>query len=88
MIFPTIHLNGTSKGDLLEGWLKMSRTLGAALTAMYQEGPNGRDYYIAGPIGLSTAVREHDARIAKVKEAKAEIDAIAEYIADAEGGRP
>ena len=88
MIFPTLHLNGTSKGDLLEGWLKISHALNDAITALCQEGPNGRDYYLAGPMGLHTAQREHEARIAKVKEVKAEVDQIVEFIADAEGGRP
>jgi hypothetical protein len=87
MILPTIHLNGTSKNDLLEGWLKMSHALGDALKLMYSEGPNGRDYYTQGPMGLHTAQAEHEARIVKIKEVQREIDAIVDHIADAEGGR-
>ena len=86
MIMPTVHLNGTSQNDLLEGWLKISHALGDALKAMYNEGPNGRDYYQV-PGAFTQAVAEHGARVEKIKAVKAEIDAIVEHVADAEGGR-
>jgi hypothetical protein len=87
MILPTIHMNGTSKNDLLEGWLKMSHALNAAITAMVEEGPNGRDYYTQGDGVFYKAQDEQRERIKKIAAVKEEIDTIVEHIADAEGGR-
>ena len=84
MIFPTIHLNGTSQKQLLDDYCDMGHALNAAMEKMIQNGPNGRDYY---PLGFVQARKENMDRIAKIHAVKAEIDQIAEYIADAEGGR-
>ena len=84
MIFPTVHLNGTSQKQLLDDYCDMGHALNAAMEKMIQNGPNGRDYY---PLGFVQARKEHMDRIAKIHAVKAEIDQIAEYIADAEGGR-
>jgi hypothetical protein len=87
MIFPTIHLNGTSQNELLEGWLKINHALHETLDAMYREQPNGRDYYPQGPAAFLQAREEHEARILKIKDIQREIMQIVDYVADAEGGR-
>jgi len=87
VILPTIHLNGTSPIDLLEGWLKISHALNDALQAMYNEGPNARDYYPQGVGAFPLAQTEHCQRVLKIQQIKAEIDAIVDHVADAEGGR-
>jgi hypothetical protein len=87
MIFPTLHLNGTSKGALLDDYCDVSHALNAAMEKMINNGPNGRDYYPQSEQAFSVALQEHMDRIAKIHAVKAEIDKIAEYIADAEGGR-
>ena len=87
MIFPTLHLNGTSKNQLLDDYCDMSQALNAAMEKMIENGPNGRDYYPQGELSLTQARQEHMDRIAKIHAVKAEIDQITEHIADAEGGR-
>jgi hypothetical protein len=87
MIFPTLHMNGTSKNQLLDDYCDIGHALNAAMEKMIQNGPNGRDYYPQGDQAFSVARQEHMDRIAKIHAVKAEIDQIAEYIADAEGGR-
>ena len=86
---PIIHLNGTSKDDLLQQYLDAGHALKAALTAMSMAAPNGRDYYPAGyyPGGsdtYATARSTWDAHLAHVREALAECQETAEYIADQE----
>ena len=83
MIFPTIHLNGTSKQQLLDDYCDVSHALNAAIEKMIENGPNGRDYYPAGDQAFPQAIKEHYDRIEKLHAVKAEIDQIAEHIADA-----
>lgn len=52
LIFPTVHMNGTSALDLLEQHTKAMRAVSDAIEALPQ--PNGRDYYPQS----STAVYE------------------------------
>jgi hypothetical protein len=83
MIFPTIHLNGTSKQQLLDDYCDVSHALNAAIEKMIENGPNARDYYIDSPHAFRQAIKEHHDRIEKIHAVKAEIDQITEHIADA-----
>lgn len=87
MIFPTSHMNGTSKNQLLDDYCDMGHALNAAMEKMINNGPNARDYYPQGDQAFSVARQEHMDRIAKIHAVKEEIDQIATFIADAEGGR-
>ena len=87
MIFPTLHMNGTSKNQLLDDYCDMGHALNAAMEKMINNGPNGRDYYPQGDKAFSIARQEHMDRIAKIHAVKEEIDQIATFIADAPGGR-
>jgi hypothetical protein len=86
MIFPTIHLNGTSQRQLLEDQCNMVHALSTALDTMSEFGPNGRDYYPQGDQAFTRARKEHEERMAAVRKVKFEIEKIAEYVADANGG--
>lgn len=88
MIFPAIHLNGTSRGQLLEDWCKMAHTVDEAITTLCEYAPNARDYYVHGESVWNTARAEHAERLRKLREVRAELNQIAEYVADQEGGRP
>jgi hypothetical protein len=88
MIFPTLHLNGTSKGALLDQYCDAAHAVDAAVTSLCENGPNGRDYYPQGQPAFFQAQAEHDARVKKLRQVRKELNEIAEYIADAEGGRP
>ena len=82
MKVPTVHLNGTSQGCLLEQWTDVSASLRTVLGALAEAAPNGRDYYGRGPAALGEATAEHSSRVRRVEELKAESDAMALAIAD------
>ena len=82
MTFPTVHLNGTSKQDLLDGYMNAASALRNAIEALAKAGPNGRDYYVVNSREFDTARIEHAARLKKVNEVLAEVEQIMENIAD------
>jgi hypothetical protein len=49
MIFPTIHLNGTSPEMLRDGYTAARQAVGDAIRAMEKIEFNARDYYPQGP---------------------------------------
>lgn len=79
--FPTVHLNGTS-GDVLLRQFKDARlALRQAVDALQCAAPNARDYYVQ-PGGVSAAQREHEARIAKLREVEEEVYALMQGVQD------
>ena len=81
LIMPTVHMNGTSKKDLLEGYCKIIHALHAALKALQDEHPNMRDYYTQ-PTGTFERVREqHRSQFMRINSVLQEIETIAEGIA-------
>lgn len=67
MIKPTIHMNGTSPQDLLEGYSDAMEKVSDAVCALKNVAPNGRDYYPQGDAALSQAIREHNERVKAVE---------------------
>ena len=76
MQLPTIHLNGTSKVNLIESLEEASFAIDNAYQALKETAPNGRDYYPQGPQAFTAADQEHVARLRKLDEVKEEIDAL------------
>jgi len=74
MILPTIHLNGTSKANLIDALCTASVALDAAYSALKQTAPNGRDYYPQGAEALGKAIFEHMDRLRRLDVIKDEID--------------
>lgn len=68
MIFPTVHLNGTSRDVLFEGFIAAHRAITDARNAIQSIYPNGRDYYTQGPYALRSAENEYDARLKALGE--------------------
>jgi len=85
VIIPTIHLNGTSKQELLEQALEANFHLRKALHALTEMYPNGRDYYPQGTEAYAQARKDHDARISAVTQVLKEIDELAFEIS--QGGK-
>ena len=79
---PTIHLNGSSLGHLIEDYEKAARLVGDALVALGQTVPNGRDYYPQGPYACTVATKEHDARLAKLRDVRQELAEILDELQD------
>ncbi len=87
MTIPTIHLNGTSKDDLLEQWMGYASALRAAREALTKAQPNGRDYYVQSSDALREALNEHSDRARKIDSLIEEAEAMMEKIADQETNR-
>jgi ABC-type transporter Mla subunit MlaD len=83
-MIPTVHLNGTSADELVEQLCAVSNKLVDAIYALRGAAPNGRDFYPQGPDALNKAIAEHSARVTKLLDLKAEIDTLAEKVADQE----
>lgn len=81
MIIPTIHLNGTSRDSLLEGYAASVLAIRNAIVVLGYTAPNARDYYPQGAWAYQEALGEHRARLAKLDSVLAEIEAIAEAVA-------
>lgn len=82
---PTVHMNGTSKSELMEQLAKAGFSLQAALDALAAAAPNGRDYYTQdGGSGnaLTDATREHRRRLEDIHGVLVQIQEIHEHVAD------
>ena len=79
---PIIHLNGTSKEDLLQQYLDAGHAIEAALRAMAKASPNGRDYYPLGPDAFRAAQDRWETLMRNVREAYQECQVTAEHVAD------
>jgi hypothetical protein len=87
MMVPTIHLNGTSRQELLDGYVVTLRAVCDAIDALSKAHPNGRDYYVQGPDATHKAKDEHRSRVHRLASVRDELAAIAEAIHDQGGGR-
>jgi hypothetical protein len=79
LTLPTVHMNGTSRQDLVAGYVQAINKVEEAITALRQAAPNGRDYYPV-PGSLEKAQAEHDVRIGRFTLTLAELNSIAEGI--------
>jgi hypothetical protein len=80
LIFPTIHLNGTSADDLFKQYADAAGAIRAAIQALPV--PHGRDYYVQGNDAYPRARSEHEARVAMLRTLEADIRSILDSIAD------
>ncbi len=80
MRMPTIHLNGTGKKMLLEGYENAYHAIRDAEKALNNVEFNARDYYVQGPEAWTEAVKEMQGRFEALAKIKKEIEEIAEAI--------
>ncbi len=83
MTNPTVHLNGTSRADLIEDYANMTSALREAERVLVAGSPNARDYYPQGPAAFSSAVKEHEARVAKIRSVREELEAVIDALLEA-----
>ena len=76
MIFPTIHLNGTSKRELYLAYYAAHNAVQDAIMALAQTTPHGRDYYPQGDQAYARASKEHRDRIAALKVILADLESL------------
>ena len=79
---PTIHMNGTSRNDLMEAMSNAAYAIEKAEEAMGKVCPNGRDYYPQGPDAIQEALRQHHNRLHHLHAVRTELMEILEAIAD------
>lgn len=72
MIYPTVHLNGTSKDALLDPIGEVMGSLVTAINSMPTISPNARDYNG----DFNRAASEHADRIRRLNEIYSELDAL------------
>lgn len=79
---PRVHLNGTSKEQLLEAIEEAYAKINDALQALAQTAPNGRDYYVKPNSGqaLNRATDEHITRMEKLRDVQRQLQELAEGI--------
>ena len=77
---PTIHMNGTSLGELQTQLMDALQAVDAAVDALRRACPNGRDYYPQGDRAIHDALREHGDRVARLAAVRDELTTIAEAV--------
>lgn len=87
LLAPTVHLNGTSKDELLRLHMEARETLRVALLAFEATHPHGRDYYPQGPDAQLAASQAHREYAAQLRVILTEITTVAMVIHDQSGGR-
>jgi hypothetical protein len=79
---PTIHLNGTPADVLFEEVMTARRAVMDAVEKLQRAAPNGRDYYPQGDDAIRVAMAEHSNRVGRLMSVLAELNELAEYLAD------
>jgi hypothetical protein len=79
---PTVHLNGTSKEDLIEQLLEAGSAVRVAVEKLNAAWPNGRDYYVQSPRAFAEADAQWNERRKKLLDVMEELAAITERIDD------
>lgn len=72
-VLPVVHLNGTSRKELVQQRLDVAHALDAAFQALMQMTPHQRDYYVAAPDLWEQAIAQHARRVAILYALSAEI---------------
>jgi len=86
-IKPTVHLNGTSAGSLVEQYNTAARAVWTALREVEGAGPNQRDYYPQGDLAWTRAKAQHDVRVQALRRVVNELREIADYVSEQQSER-
>lgn len=81
VVIPHVHLNGTSRGELLKQLAEAQEALVQAIAAMGRATPHGRDYSVIDDDAITRAHNAHHARILKLEGVLAELQQIQEGVA-------
>jgi hypothetical protein len=82
LTLPVVHLNGTHRDDLFNGYIAAIHALREAEKAIAASAPTGRDYYPSGPTAINEALAEHRARLTVIHKIIAELEHIAMHVQD------
>ena len=81
LTLPTVHINGSSRGGLLEGYIAAMDAIRLAMKALQSAAPHPRDYYVQSNMSAHLARDEHFTRLARLRETLDELNTIAEHVA-------
>jgi hypothetical protein len=87
MIIPTVHLNGTSKKELMRQVTDVFAAVETAIQAMHRAYPHGRDYYPQGTAAIGKAVKQHLDLVAKLVEVQGALGELGRGIQDQPANR-
>lgn len=79
---PRIHLNGTGRAMLIEGYMKAHDTVEAAETALAEIEFHARDYYVISDDAFVKARAKRAEMFAKLQEVQAYLEQHLEAIAE------
>ena len=85
LMIPVITLGGSHADTLVTDHMDAAQYLEAALKAMAECAPNGRDYLTGD--AWQAAVKQFELRVSAVRKARDEMAEIAERICDQRDGR-
>ena len=74
---PTIHFNGTSRGDLHAGYMNALIAVEEALKMVQATSPHGRDDYPQGAEAIVEATLEHRKRMQDLEAIQADFEKLA-----------
>jgi hypothetical protein len=77
---PTVHLNGTSKESLLNGYRVAMAAVRLAINAVQSTAPHGRDYYVQKDNPLQAAITEHSKRLQVLEHVYNELETLAQHV--------
>jgi hypothetical protein len=80
MMFPTLHLNGTSYDELYRQLSEACSAINDAIAKVEEATPNSRDYYVKGDAAMPSAMREHVDRVRRLVAVKNELFSILEDV--------
>jgi hypothetical protein len=80
MIFPTIHMNGTSRESLSKDYMEAYIAIRDAMDVLAKAGPNGRDYYPQGPEAIVRAQEHHRDQMMRLNSVAEELIGIVEHV--------
>lgn len=84
---PSIHLNGTSKQELLDQYTESAGAVWQAIKTLADNCPNARDYYVQSNDAIKQAIEEHINRLKRLESVHKELMELADYVCEQESGR-
>jgi hypothetical protein len=74
LVLPSVHLNGTSKGELEAQYRSMHEGISVAIKELSEAAPHPRDYYVQGDGAFDAARAKHRERVNRLNELLQEIE--------------
>jgi hypothetical protein len=88
LVIPRVHLNGTSRGELLKQLVDAQDAVLAAITAVGNALPHGRDYDVINDDAIDIARSHHRTRITMLEQVLAELQVLSAGVAAQGRGEP